>query len=199
MPPPFISMIPALTLTVPVLLNPVPIAVVVADCLLKVPLLLNVPPPPPTLMALSKALESVKVPVLLKSLAVAMADGVVAGRRVAGPGGVAGVHVAPTGQRLGGGAADGQRAAERGALRGRPGDRAAGPRGCALEACEPSPTACCRSAGTRVVCVRRSRTTLASAPTFSVLIWNVPSAAGRDVVQRVSAVPELELRARRRC
>ena len=68
-PPPFISIVPALTLTVPVLLNCVPTAVVVFDCLLKVPLLLKAPPPLPTLIALLKVLASVNVPLLLKTLA----------------------------------------------------------------------------------------------------------------------------------
>ena len=72
-PPPFISRVPALTLTVPVLLNCVPMAVVVFDCLLKVPKLLKMPPPPPALMALSKPLASVKVPLLLKAPACEMA------------------------------------------------------------------------------------------------------------------------------
>ena len=51
-PPPFISIVPAFTLTVPVLLNTDPMDVVVADCLLNVPLLANVP----SVMLLSKAL-----------------------------------------------------------------------------------------------------------------------------------------------
>ena len=71
-PPPCISSVPAFTLTVPVLLNCVPTAVVVFDCLLKTPLLLKMPPPPPALMVLSNALASVKLPVLLKALALAM-------------------------------------------------------------------------------------------------------------------------------
>src|SRR5437773_10018441 len=68
-PPPCISIVPAFTFTVPVLLNCVEMAVVVFDSLVKTPLLLKTPPPLPTLMALSNVLASVKVPVLLKALA----------------------------------------------------------------------------------------------------------------------------------
>ena len=68
-PPPPGRKVPAFTLTVPVLLKATLRAVVVFDCLLKVPLLLKMPPPLPALMLLSKVLASVKVPALLKLLA----------------------------------------------------------------------------------------------------------------------------------
>ena len=64
-----INIVPAFTFTVPVLLNAVPMTVVVFDCLLKVPLLLKTPPPLPRFIALSKVLASVKVPLLLNTLA----------------------------------------------------------------------------------------------------------------------------------
>ena len=67
-PPACINIVPEFTLTVPVLLNTVPMEVVVFCCLLKVPLLLKAPP----LMLLSKVLVSLNMPVLLMALVLAM-------------------------------------------------------------------------------------------------------------------------------